>query len=203
MSDYKKINESGYDAVSQKYHNDRDLFDTSDILSEFHVLLKPRAEVLDAGCGSGVPVAKDLVEAGYNVTGIDISSSMLSLAREHVPEAVFHKMNMKELSFKDEAFGGVVTCYSFFHVPAAEQPTVLAEFHRVLQPNGGLMITTGIEAREGVGQMYDADIYWSCLAPDDTLEMVKKSGFDIVNASVRCCGGETHFWVYARKSNSS
>jgi len=200
MGDYSKINASAYDAVSHKYHRDRYLFDTSDILNEFHALLKPGAHVLDAGCGSGVPVSKGLVEAGFTVTGIDISKSMLSLARQHVPEAVFHQMNMMELGFEDETFGGVVTCYSFFHVPAAEQPAVLAEFNRILQPSGGLLITTGTEAREGVGQMYETDIYWSCLTPADTLKMVNNSWFDIVNASEGSCGGETHFWVYARKN---
>ena len=38
------------------------------------------ARVLDAGCGTGVPTARKLQEAGLSVTGTDISAVMLALA---------------------------------------------------------------------------------------------------------------------------
>ena len=199
MDDNTKIVEAGYNTVALKYHQGRGQFETGSLLSEFHSLLKPGAHVLDAGCGAGIPVAKELVEAGFAVTGIDLSSTMLELARHHVPEATFHKMDMNSLVFKDEAFGGVVACYSFFHVPASRQPGVLTDFHRILQPGGGLMFTIATGAREGVGQMYGTDIYWSNLAPIDTIRMTEEAGFEIVRADERTCGGEIHFWVYARK----
>lgn len=44
--------------------------------------------VVDLGCGSGL-WAKVLVEAGYRVLGIDISSEMIAIARRRVPEAEF------------------------------------------------------------------------------------------------------------------
>ena len=40
--------------------------------------LGPGARVLDAGCGTGVPTARQLAEAGLDVTGIDISPVMLA-----------------------------------------------------------------------------------------------------------------------------
>ena len=45
------------------------------------------ARVLDVGCGTGIPTARQLVAAGWEVTGIDISPVMLDLARRNVPEA--------------------------------------------------------------------------------------------------------------------
>lgn len=45
--------------------------------------------VVDLGCGSGI-WARGLVDAGYDVTGIDISPAMIDLARKRIPQADFH-----------------------------------------------------------------------------------------------------------------
>ena len=39
-----------------------------------------RGLVVDLGCGSGI-LARDVVDAGYEVLGIDISQAMIALAR--------------------------------------------------------------------------------------------------------------------------
>jgi SAM-dependent methyltransferase len=44
--------------------------------------------VVDLGCGSGL-WARELVDAGYRVLGIDISESMIEISRRRVPEAEF------------------------------------------------------------------------------------------------------------------
>jgi SAM-dependent methyltransferase len=44
--------------------------------------------VVDLGCGSGL-WARELVDAGYRVLGIDISEAMIELSRKRVPEAEF------------------------------------------------------------------------------------------------------------------
>lgn len=44
--------------------------------------------VIDLGCGSGI-WADHLVQAGYQVLGIDISAAMIELARNRVPTAEF------------------------------------------------------------------------------------------------------------------
>lgn len=44
--------------------------------------------VVDLGCGSGI-MARMLHDAGYEVVGIDLSESLVEMARNRVPEAVF------------------------------------------------------------------------------------------------------------------
>jgi len=44
--------------------------------------------IVDLGCGSGIWAA-ELLNAGYQVTGIDISESMLEIARKRAPSAEF------------------------------------------------------------------------------------------------------------------
>jgi len=46
--------------------------------------------VVDLGCGSGI-LARELVLSGHNVLGVDLSESMLALARKQAPEAEFRQ----------------------------------------------------------------------------------------------------------------
>src|SRR5829696_221114 len=48
----------------------------------------PESLVVDLGCGSGL-WARELVDTGYRVLGIDISEAMVEISRRRVPEAEF------------------------------------------------------------------------------------------------------------------
>src|SRR5687767_5957379 len=48
--------------------------------------LKPRSTVVDLGCGSGI-VLRALTDAGHEAIGVDMSSSMLKIARSTAPSA--------------------------------------------------------------------------------------------------------------------
>ena len=104
MADKESIVRKGYDEIAEEYHVDRYRFDNGKELKEFVALLPKNAEVLDVGCGAGVPVAEFLVESGFEVTGIDFSENMLKLARKNVPKAVFIKKDTNKLDFAENSF---------------------------------------------------------------------------------------------------
>ena len=52
--------------------------------------------IVDLGCGSGL-WARELVDAGYRVLGIDISEAMIELSRKRVPEAGFRVGSLFEV----------------------------------------------------------------------------------------------------------
>jgi SAM-dependent methyltransferase len=47
-----------------------------------------RGTIVDLGCGSGI-LARAVVDAGYEVVGIDVSEAMIALARARVPTGTF------------------------------------------------------------------------------------------------------------------
>jgi 2-polyprenyl-3-methyl-5-hydroxy-6-metoxy-1,4-benzoquinol methylase len=51
-------------------------FDEKAWLDRFCALIPSSGEVLDYGCGAGVPLAEYLSERGYAVTGIDSSAGL-------------------------------------------------------------------------------------------------------------------------------
>ena len=98
--------------------------------------------VVDLGCGSGI-WAQQLASAGYDVIGVDISASIVEIARQRVPHAEFHAESF--LSFKIPACQAVtalgeVLCYRFDRRNGATAlQRLFTRVHAALQP-GGLFI---------------------------------------------------------------
>lgn len=195
-----EIVESGYDNIARTYHEQRDRFKSNELLTAFSSFLPPGGDVLDVGSGAGVPVARFLVDAGFKVTGIDVSSSMLELARVHVPEATFIKMDMRQLDFDAACFDGICVFYSLFHVPREEHLQILVAFSRVLRQDGVLIFCSGKSAWQGVGDFHGAQMFWSHPDREATRQLVIDAGFAVIMSEVQEHGGEKHYWVMARKN---
>ena len=98
-------------------------------------------DVLDAGCGTGV-LTREMVhcvgETG-SVTGLDLSESMLGVARQACPGVDFHQGNVNELPFDDSSFDAVVSSFMLMFVP---DPTkAISEMRRVLRPGGRIVVS--------------------------------------------------------------
>ncbi|WP_245623328.1 class I SAM-dependent methyltransferase [Spirillospora albida] len=95
--------------------------------------------VADLGCGPGYLTAH-LRDLGLDAFGIDLSPSMVDLARSAYPGLRFDVGSMDALDLADGELSGAVSWYSAIHVPWPELPAYLAEFRRVLAPGGHLLL---------------------------------------------------------------
>ncbi|WP_171163890.1 class I SAM-dependent methyltransferase [Streptomyces sp. I05A-00742] len=147
--------------------------------------LPPGSRILDVGCGTGLPTARQLVEAGHEVVGIDLSAGMLDLARVHVPGATFHEADLAELrDGRLGTFDGVAAFFALLMLPRPEIPHALRLLHELLRP-GGLMALSMVEA--------DVDDYAipflgntirvSGYLRDELREVVREAGFEITGES--------------------
>lgn len=117
--------------------------------------LPPGSRVLDVGCGTGLPTARQLVDAGHEVVGIDISPGMLKLARDNVPEATFHHVDIVDLRVGGRygpggprelgPFDGIAAYFTLLLLPRPEIPYALRTLHAGLRP-GGLLGLAMVEA---------------------------------------------------------
>lgn len=107
--------------------------------------LEPGARVLDLGCGTGLPTARELVAAGCRVTGVDFSPVMLDSARSNVPEAEFLQVDMVDLDPSPGQYEAVAAYFSLLHLPKARMREVLLLLHGILVP-GGLLAVAMVEA---------------------------------------------------------
>lgn len=187
-----------YDKIAETYQANRHIFDNRKELEEFASLLPKDAKVLDIGCGAGVPVAKFLVEFGFDVTGVDFSKNMLKLAKKNVPKAEFILEDATKLGFQDNSFDGLTAFYSIIHIPREIHSSLFQTFHRILKPNGMMLICVGSDEWEGIDEYHGAKMFWSHHSPERSLQMVKDASFHIVFDKQAVIGGEQQYWILAR-----
>ena len=97
--------------------------------------------VLDAACGEGYGSFM-LAHAATQVTGIDISADAVAHARERYPSGnlTFVQGSVTKLPMPDACVDVVVSFETIEHL--SPQREMLAEFRRVLTPNGVLVISS-------------------------------------------------------------
>lgn len=105
------------------------------------------SRVLDVGCGSGDVLAQAQFR-GATVSGIDLSSALLEIAGDRLPDADLRVGDMKELPFEDGAFDAVVYLNSLMF--ASDPVESLREAKRVLAPDGRLAV--GLWAEEEINE---------------------------------------------------
>lgn len=198
MTEKEKIVEKGYNKIAKEYQANCHSFDNKKEIEKFVSLLPKSAKVLDVGCGAGVPVTKFLVESGFDVTGVDFSEGMLKLARKNVPKAKFIKKDMTELDFKNNSFDGLTACYSITHVPREKHFSLFQSFHKILKPKGVMLVSLGPDEWEGTDEYYGAEMFWSHYSPEESLQIIKDAGFQIVFGKHVVSGGEKHYWILAK-----
>ncbi|SES38032.1 Methyltransferase domain-containing protein [Streptomyces sp. yr375] len=134
-----------YDAVAEDYadHFRDELADRPlerAVLAVYAELVGAGGRVADLGCGPGRTTGR-LAALGLGMSGLDISESMLAIARRENPGIRFERGSMLKLDgHADGSLDGVVSFYSSIHTPADELPALFAEFHRVLAPGGHLLL---------------------------------------------------------------
>ncbi len=103
--------------------------------------LPPSTAILDLGCGSGMPIARALVDEGFSVWGIDASPSLLAAYRAHFPEmpALCEPVQGSELFGR--RFAGVVAIGLIFLLAEPDQDRLLEKVAKVLEPGGRFLFS--------------------------------------------------------------
>lgn len=128
-----------------------------------------RGDVLETGCGPGhlwVNVAPLLPRLRLTLT--DLSEGMLQAARAAVEPVASLELvatpacDAQDLPFPDDSFDVVVANHMLYHVPQPER--AVAEFARVLRPDGVLMAATnGPNHLDAITEISRQILGWSSL----------------------------------------
>ena len=180
-----------YDAVASDYA--RRIPDTSfeapvdlAMVDEFvsEVAERPASKVLDAGCGAGRMVTNLLSLApSLEITGIDLSTEMITLARSAHPTVKFSQADLADTRFPEREFDGILAWYSIIHTAPDQLANIVAEFARILRTGG--LVLLGYQA--GVGERrldkpygHDVDLRAFLHRTDDVIVTLTNAGFELI-----------------------
>ncbi|MDH4213445.1 MAG: class I SAM-dependent methyltransferase [Candidatus Thorarchaeota archaeon] len=196
--EHARIVKNGYDRIAEEYNKKRGIFDDSDQIEEFISYLPEKGVVLDIGCGGG-PILKILAQRGFVVKGIDFSKGMLEIARRNVPEAELFFGDVTKTEFENASFDGIISTYALIHIHRDLHFELYKKMHRWLRPGGINLVGTARDDWSGDEKYFGVRMVWNHAGASDSLNLVKKAGFSVLFAKNLTSGGETHFWILARK----
>jgi ubiquinone/menaquinone biosynthesis C-methylase UbiE len=204
--DAKEIVARGYDAIALRYAEWSAQVErpTLEWVRDLDGRLADGSEVLELGCGRGVPVARELARR-HRVIGVDISAVQIELARHHVPEASFVHGDATELDIADRSLDAVVALHFFGHVPRHEQGQLIGRIARWLRSGGFLLATLGAgeEAEEVQADWLGTPMFFASLETEAYLQLLHESGFkpfrdEVVVQHEPGYGAVAFRWVLAR-----
>jgi SAM-dependent methyltransferase len=204
--DPKEIVARGYDAIALRYAEwaGRVASPAMAWLRELDARLPDGANVLELGCGRGVPGTRQLARR-HRVTGVDISAVQVELARHHVPEASFLNADALEVEIAEGTLDAVVALYFFGHVPMDEQRDLIGRIALWLREGGLFLATLGAgEAGEDVDHDWlGAPMFFASLGGDSYLPLLRDCGLEPVREEVVTQhepghGDVAFHWVLAR-----
>lgn len=135
-----------------------------------------RGAALDVGCGSGGRMLRKLLGEGFEVTGIDVSSKMVEIAKENHPGVDFYAADICEWE-SDKKYDFISAWDSIFHLPLEMQETVVSKLCRLLDRDGILIYTFGAAERsEHESDWRDDKFYYSTIGINENLKVIMKNG---------------------------
>ncbi|MFD9303239.1 methyltransferase domain-containing protein [Streptomyces sp. NPDC060048] len=169
--------------------------------------LPEQAKVMDIGSGTGRPTADLIAAAGHHVSGYDVSTTMVELARTQVPGAHFELADVRALPDTPGQWDAITAFFPLLQMPRTDLDTTLTRIADWLTPGGLFVFATvpfDVEDTEiqWMGQSIRATSY-----PAETYgRLLREAGLEVVHEQLSVfhpqfpgMGAEEHLFLYARK----
>jgi len=150
--DHVGVNVRTYDAIAENYS----VTATPELrawkensMRRFAEML-PGRRVLVAACGDGRD-SRFLARLGLSVVSFDLSDGMLAQARQHDPDGVYLKRDLRDFTALPGPFDGIWASGCLYHLTKRELATWLKEAREALAERGVLYLSM----KEGSGERFE------------------------------------------------
>ena len=137
---------NGYEAVVAEFLAGRGRAPSTAVgtrtVREWAQTLPPEANVIDLGCGTGLPITKVLVSEGLKVYGVDASPSFVEAFRRNLPEIPVACESVLDSGFFNRTFDAVIAWGLMFLLLPNEQRQLIQKMADILVPHGRLLFTS-------------------------------------------------------------
>jgi len=141
-------------------------------------------KLIDFGCGPG-QTTKYLFDCGLNdITGVDISPSMIKVAKSIHPFINFETADILDLKYPDNTFDAAIAFYSIVHFDYKQLKTAFNEIKRVLTGNAQFLFSFHIgdkvvHLEEFLDHKVNIDFYF--FETNKIIELLAEAGFTIID----------------------
>lgn len=175
-----------YEDNAVRYAQNIEHFPSVELLDRFARVVGKGKKVLDAGCAAGRDT-RFLKDKGLIPIGIDLSKSLITIARAQHPDIEFRHGDFRELPFAEEEFDGIWAHACLLHFETiADVTKALLEFKRVLRVDGVLHISVKQQmGTEKTGVVSDKlsghRRFFQWFTKEEVKSLVEEAGFRMVD----------------------
>lgn len=145
---------NGYEGVAHEFMSHRTETNIgSATVREWARALPRGADVLDLGCGHGVPISAILAAEGANLYGVDSSATMIAAYRARFPDARAECRAVEESEFFGRSFDAAVAWGLMFLLKPETQANLISKVSAALKPAGMFLFTAPHQACEWVDNL--------------------------------------------------
>lgn len=178
-----KPNEIGkaYDQITHIWQGDDfDMSNGIDAHKRALTFTTNKGKALEIGCGCTCRFIDLLIEQGFDVTGLDVSSEMLKLAKQKRPEVEFVHADICQHSLTDK-YDFITAWDSIWHIPLSEQRNVITKIINSLNQGGIFIFSFGGTDSEGdhKNSFMGPEVYYSSLGTNGFLNLIMDLGCKI------------------------
>jgi SAM-dependent methyltransferase len=138
---------NGYEAIAPEFMKRREESSIGAVaVRRWSSALPSGAAILDLGCGHGVPIAKALIEDGFDVYGIDASPTLVAAFRSRFPHAHVTCEAVEDSDFFARKFDGALAIGLIFLLDADTQRELIRKVAQALTPGGRFLFTAPRDA---------------------------------------------------------
>jgi SAM-dependent methyltransferase len=176
------LNRASYNNIAERWDEARASFfgrkqHYVDLLLEG---LAQGATILDAGCGTGRPIAQYIIARSHRIIGVDQAERLLDMARTRYPTERWVRASLEDYPF-DHVCQGAVCWDTLFHIPRVHHASILERIARTLVPGSRIMLTVGGSDHPAfTDHMFGEAFFYDSHPPQQATDMLCSLGFDIV-----------------------
>lgn len=188
---------------NEDHKNDTWWIPGTDMFTSF---LKAGDGVLDVGCAGGLK-SEYLTQKGFVVTGIDLSDTMIEIAKQRMPEGTFIVKDITVPLRIDTEFDGVFAQAVLLHIPKNDVRRVLKNVAKVLKPQGYFYVAVK-KLRDGAKEEqrikendygYEYERFFSFYTLEELNGYFQELGMNIVWSDVSLIGTTDWIQLIAQK----
>ncbi|MDQ6532113.1 methyltransferase domain-containing protein [Flavobacterium sp. LHD-85] len=189
-----------YDKTAPEYQKVVSSFELLPEINEFILKVNEGGKILDLGCGPGHH-SIFFFNHGFKVTGVDLSTKMIELAKKESKNIDFKIMDILNLDFKKNSFNAIWASASLLHIPKNKIIPLLKKLKSILIEDGLLYISL----KEGKGSHLFKDIryggvekFYVYYKSEEIENILNKIGFKILQIETKGkrTNYDTNSWIH-------